>query len=337
MEADLTSKRTCVVVDTCVWRAEPLLRTPLGITLVYTLSRRNSVLGLPEVVELELKNQIVEAGLEAVDKARGPLHILRTVTNDGFFTMDFPDEEAFEKHVEDRLAELEHILVREPFTLAHARAALAMVNAKVPPNRKNQQFKDSAIWQAVLSLSKQFSVVLLTADKGFFIDRDPAKGLGENLINDCAEAGVTVKAYEGIGPYLKALEDEAPSLDRERVKELIIAEARSRLASEAERRKITPTELLAWDISGFATEDPDRVAVDYTLNFKLDPVSTEWRMTEDDPRGVVHGSCYFLPQDSTITNHYIQLIAIKSTGSLMARSFRDYDDSFPFPRPLPWE
>jgi len=179
--------------------------------------------------------------------------------------------------------------------------------------------------------------VLLTTDKAFFIDRNPAKGLAENLMNDCAEAGVTVKAYEGIGPYLNALKGEAPKFDRERVKELITAEAKSRLASEAERLKIIPTELLAWDISGFATESPDRVAIDYTLTFKLDPVSSEWRINRDDPRGVVHGSCYFLPQDSRMTNHYIQRIAIKSIGSLMARSFKDYDESFPFPRPLPWD
>jgi hypothetical protein len=338
MNADFASNRICVVPDSCVWRSEPLLRTPLGITLVYTLSRLNSVLGLPEVVEQELTNGIVTAGLDAVDKSRGPLQTIRTITGDRFFTMGVPDEEAFRMYVAERLTELDRILVREPFTLEHAKAALAMVNAKLPPNGdKNQQFKDSAIWQAVLSLSKRFSVVLLTYDKGFFLDRDPGKGLARNLLDDCNQRGVTVKAYGGIGHYLNTLKGESPEFDREQVKESIVAESKSRLASEADRYKIVPTELLACDISGFATENPDRVAVDYTLTFKLEPVSPEWRINNEDPRGVVHGSCYFLLEENNVTNHYIQRVAIKYIGSLMARSYKDYDDSYPFPRPLPWD
>lgn len=213
-----------------------------------------------------------------------------------------------------------------------------MVNAKMPPNGdNNQQFKDSAIWQAVLSLSNRFSVVLLTKDKGFFQSRDPAKGLATNLLKDCADREITVKAYEGIGQYLNALKGEAPKFDREQVKQLIIPEAKSRIANEGERNKIAPTDLLSEEISGFATEIPDCVAIDYTLTFKLEPISPEWRIDRDDPRGVVHGSCYFLLKEEKVTNHYIQRVAIKSIGSLMARSFKDYDDLYPFPRPLPWD
>jgi hypothetical protein len=211
-----------------------------------------------------------------------------------------------------------------------------MVNGKLPPNGdKNQQFKDSAIWQAVLSLSDRFMVALITADKGFFESRDPARGLAKNLLDDCALRGVTVKAYDGIGAYLNALKGEAPAFNRERVIELILAEAKSRLATMGEPLKITPTELLGREISGFATESSDIVAIDYTLTFKLEPVSPEWRINKDDPRGVVHGSCYFLLQEGKVKDHYIQRVAIKSIGSLTARTFPDFDNSYPFPRPLP--
>jgi hypothetical protein len=331
-------KSTCVVVDTSVWRAELLLKTPLGVTLVYTLSRRRGVVGLPEVVELELKAQIVNAGLEAADKARGPLQLLHTLTDNAFFATELPTSDILSQKVDERIAQLAPVLTREPFTVAHAKSALTMVNAKLPPNgEKNQQFKDSAIWQATLALSLRYSTVLLTNDKAFFRDRDPAKGLAENLVRDCIDAGTEVKAFYGIGPYLDALKGEEPKFDRERAKELIVGDAMPRLKLEAERWMIAPAEILEFNISAFPTENPDRLAIDYTLTFRLDPVSPDGRVERQDQRGIVHGSGYFLPKDSTLTDHYIQRIALRSRGSLYSRDFKDYDDSFAFPRPLPWD
>ncbi len=332
-----SGKPICVVVDTCVWRAEPLLKTPLGVTLVYSVSRRGDVIGLPEVVELELKKQIVEAGLEAADKARGPLHILRTLVDDHFLGTHLPTRDKLSKSVDKRIAQLDPVLVREPFTLQHAKAALAMVNAKMPPNEKNQQFKDSAIWQAALALSVRYSTVLLTNDKAFFRDRDPEKGFAENLVEDCTKAGTAVRGFYGIGPYLEALRVDEPEFDRERAKELILAVAMPRLKLEAERYLSQPTDLLNESIEAFPTENPDRLAIDYTLTFKLDPISSESPRNRDDERGIVHGSGYFLPKENALTDHYIQRIAIKSPGSFSARAFKDYDGSFAFPRPLAWD
>ena len=328
----------CVVVDTSVWRAEPLLKTPLGVTLVYSVSRRGGVVGLPEVVELELKGQIVEAGLEAAERARGPLHILRTLTDDLFFTAELPTADMLTQKVEERIAQLGPVLAREPFTVEHAKAALAMVNAKVPPNgEKDQQFKDSAIWQAVLALSLRYSTVLLTNDKAFFRDRNPEKGLALNLVDDCARAGTDVKGFYGIGSYLEALKGEEPEFDREEAKKLILPVALQRLKGEAEPYKRAPTEVLDFSISAFPTEDPDRLAIDYTLTVKLDPVSPEYQVRGEDYRGAVHGSAYFLPKERKLTDHYIQRIAIKSPWTFFIRSFEDYDGAFAFPRPLSWD
>jgi hypothetical protein len=328
----------CVVVDTSVWRSELLLKTPLGVTLVYTLSRRGGVLGLPEVVESEIKRQIVDAGLESADKARGHLHILHTITDDPFLVTELPTADRFSEKVDERIIQLASILVREPFTLEQAKSALAMVNAKVPPNgEKNQQFKDSAIWQAVLALSVRYSTVLLTNDKAFFRDRDPQNGLAENLVEDCTKARTVVKGFYGIGPYLESLKGDEPKFDCERAKALIVAVAMPRLKRETERLQSVPTKLLDTSISAFPTENPNRLAIDYTLIFQVEPVSSGFPREWEDQRGIVHGSAYFLPADGNLTDNYIQRITIKSPGSLSSRSFQDYDGSFAFPRPLPWD
>lgn len=334
-----SGKRECVVVDTSIWRAEPLLKTPLGVTLGYTLSRRGGVVGLPEVVELELTRQIVEAAQDASDKARRHLHVLRTITDDPLLGVNLPNADVVSRKVNERIAQLAPVLVREPFTLDHAKAALAMVNAKVPPNgRENQQYKDSAIWQAVLSLSMRFSTTFLTTDKAFFHERDPAKGLAENLVEDCAKAGTSVGIFFGVGPYLESLKRDEPVLDIERARELLVAFALPLLNREAERVRVVVGELLDSNISAFPTERGDRLAIDYTLTFKVDRIPPEQRDVLGIPdKGIVHGSCYFFLKDSSITDHYVQRIALKGGGGRYTRDFKDYDSSFPIPRPLPWD
>ncbi len=218
------------------------------------------------------------------------MHILRTLTDDPFLGAELPTLDKLNQKVDERIAQLAPVLTREPFTVEHAKAALAMVNAKVPPNgEKNQQFKDSAIWQAVLALSLRYSTVLLTNDKAFFRDRDAAKGLAKNLIEDCTKAGTVVTGFCGITPYLEALRGDEPKFDRERAKALILDVTRQRLKLEVERYLLVPTELLGDSISAFPTENPDRLAIDYTLSFKLDPVSPEYRVEWADQRGIALG------------------------------------------------
>lgn len=178
-ESDTTGRKPdCVVIDTCIWRSNLLLKTPVGVSLVYTLRRQDGFIGLPEVVEGELKEQVVEEGLKAAEQLAKWSRIINTLT-DSSFPPSLPTQIELEKIVDARIAELAPILVRVPFTLGHAKAALVMVNAKLPPNgSQNQQFKDSVIWQAVLTLSQEYTVHLITNDRAFLLDRnDPSKGL----------------------------------------------------------------------------------------------------------------------------------------------------------------
>jgi len=60
-----SSQQTFVLVDTSVWRAQPLLRTPLGDALIHYVRRTGSKIALPEVVELEVTKQLFRAVSEA--------------------------------------------------------------------------------------------------------------------------------------------------------------------------------------------------------------------------------------------------------------------------------
>src|SRR5687767_1960869 len=97
-----------------------------------------------------------------------------------------PSEAEFEESAKSRLQELNSLLRRVPFTLEHAKSALKRVNDETPPNGpKNQQFKDSAIWEAVIELSETYPVHFVTEDKGFFEGREIRRGLAQALKAEC--------------------------------------------------------------------------------------------------------------------------------------------------------
>ena len=127
------------------------------------------------------------------------------------------------------------MLVRVPFTFEHAKAALNMVIAKSPPNMpRDQQFKDSAIWQAVLTLSRDYTVRLLSNDRGFLVDRsDPTKGLAANLLEDSRRAGATITVHCDLPSCLKAITCDVSSFDQARLVSLITDALMPRLRAEA--------------------------------------------------------------------------------------------------------
>jgi len=120
-ESDTAGRKPdCVVLDTNIWRSDLLLKTPMGVSLIYTLGRQGGFIGLPEVVEGELKEQVVEEGLKAAEQLAKSSRIINTLT-DSSFSPSLPTQIALEKIVDARLAELAPILVRVPFMLEHAK------------------------------------------------------------------------------------------------------------------------------------------------------------------------------------------------------------------------
>ncbi|MDQ3653281.1 MAG: PIN domain-containing protein [Acidobacteriota bacterium] len=170
-------KQICVVVDTNTFvHSTLLLGTPLGMALLFSLGV-NGRLGMPEVLEQEIVKRAVSHARDMADKISRNLESLKTITGKELI-LPLPTNHELKKYVEDRLRELSDKFVRVPFTLDHAKSSLQRVMEESPPNgEKDQQFKDSAIWESVLELAKSYEVHFITKDKGFYYQRDPKKGL----------------------------------------------------------------------------------------------------------------------------------------------------------------
>lgn len=318
VEQQCDNKADCVVIDSNVWRSELLLRTPLGVSFVYTLGRQRGFIGLPEVVEGELTRQIMEVGDKARQTIEESSRILSILTDSpcGAF---LPSETDVRKKVADRIDELAPLMVRVPFTLEHAKAALEMVNAKMPPNgEKNQQFKDSALWRAVLTLSSDYCVHLVTNDRAFLLDRgDPSRGLAKNLQADCDNLSTLVGIYCDLRTCLAAIRRDAPTVDTSRVLSSILPALEIPLRKEATRHRFVPGEVLSTDVKAYRIPAADRLAIDYIITKECEEDAS---LANDDYTNravptnicaIVHGSCYYAPNAGTVFDNIVQCITIK--------------------------
>lgn len=128
---------------------------------------------------------------------------------------EVPNKAQLEAAVKERLTDLDDVIIRSFFTFEHAKSALRRINEKTQPNgENNQQFKDSAIWEAILTLSDSYTIYFISADKHFFKNREKqTEELADNLLNECKKKGSKVSIYNNMASCIKALQQDVPSLD----------------------------------------------------------------------------------------------------------------------------
>jgi PIN domain len=298
------AKAICVVIDTNIWRSEWLLRTARGAALLFNLRQSNGVLGMPEVIEREIVKHTVAAGVDCIKKIESHFQMLRVLV--GSTAYEVPTVEQLQTHAKSRLDELKSLFVPVPFTLEHAKSALDRVNSGLPPNGpKNQQYKDSAIWEAIIDLARSYRVYFLTNDKAFFRDPEkPIKGLADNLAAECREIGGDIHIYRDISSCLEDLQKHAAPLDRN---ELAIAiEAKivfSSLEKAAASRDYSLTgERISVSISPFATEQIDKLALTFELAYRLADVSENETAPRLEPTLTVKGNCFYNPITKEVSN-----------------------------------
>jgi PIN domain-containing protein len=171
-----------VVLDTNIWvHRTHLLRSGLGPSLVSVLATARAVLGLPAVVEREIRAHTYSVAMKKVEDAQAHSRLMGTTVP------ELPTKEQASNAVDRRLAELGSI-ERVPFTLAHAERALDRVFERTAPSDRSQQFKDAAIWEAVCELAARLPVHFVTDDKAFFEGHEPQKGTALSLQQEIATA-----------------------------------------------------------------------------------------------------------------------------------------------------
>lgn len=170
-----------VVLDTNIWLKELALNSGAGSALRFFLKHRSARLALPEVVRLEVQNNLrrtIEEAIESV--AKGNRHLLTLFGS--MKEIVLPTQPEIDRLVSDVFARLGVEILDMPFSLESARSSFLKTVARVPPSDKTQEFKDGVLWANCLELLDQDDVLFATQDKAFCLNRELGKGLAENLL-----------------------------------------------------------------------------------------------------------------------------------------------------------
>jgi PIN domain len=247
-----------------------MLRSSLGIALIYAIRQHDAKIGLPEVIEREVEKHGLAVGLEAiaaVEKAEQQLErlLFRRVT------FGAPGETDIKKGIEERLQQLGPLFERVPLTLHHARMALDRVNSRVAPSGKRQEYKDSLIWEAVVELAARFQVILVTEDSGFFRGEE----LESSLQEECVQKQLSIRGFRSLEGCLTALAPTLPATYSDEVREKIKAALRKWSEEKITEYGNEAKVVKEVDLKLFATEDPSRFALSFTTGGDVMPGSPE--------------------------------------------------------------
>ncbi len=164
--------------------------------------------------------------------------------------------------------------------------------------KKNQQFKDSAIWEAILSLLREdYEVHFVTEDKGFFMNRNENCGrLAKNLNEDCKNLGQEVFIYKDLKSCLDQLQADVPELDKTSIILGIDKEINSNLSQDLLSETGFEITKFSQDlslVSAFITEATNKLALEFELKYYL----SDFQNTEENERHnsilTVEGECMY--------------------------------------------
>lgn len=174
-----------VVFDTNIWKSALYFRSPMGSAVRHFLRKNGTVVGLPEVIELEVRRWVradIGEAIVSITKSEDRLRSIMGKLNE----VKLPSPEQIDQFVETVTDGFEPQLLRLPFDLEGARESFLRTVDKRVPSDKSQEFKDGLVWYACKKFLESDTVFLVTNDKAFFEDRDTTKGLADALKQEIA-------------------------------------------------------------------------------------------------------------------------------------------------------
>lgn len=319
-------KPICIIVDTNIWCSSLLLKSEFGPALLHVLKRCNGKLGIPEIIELEVPKQIIKRGKAAISNIEQGFREVGAIIG-SHSPYEVPSENDIVGKIHYRFRELDDLIERVEMNMIHVRSAINRINSELPPNGpKNQQFKDSMIWEAALELSKEFSVHLVTKDGGFY-KRGEQTEIAPELKEECTKRGAPIYVHRELRDCIKYLRDEIPDIDYDILSMAIKIRIEHKLREDAASHLLDIGELLNFNIDAFYTENHDILALGYDLLFNGIDISSDDNNPKLSPIIIAKGDCKYSMSKKTAENISIQEIDYKwanTTGLVEKRSVRLY-------------
>lgn len=255
-----------VVLDSNIWISELGLTTVRGAALLHYLLRRDYILAIPEVVKTEVEwhvRRILSGHRADIErKHRQLLSVFGKLKE-----LVLPTEDQIATRAAEVFADLPTRVREIPFALPSARASFEKLVQGAPPSSdKNQQFKDGAIWADCMELLREGDVVLVTADRGFFQDRQVANGLASNLRKEAAGYPHRIDVFHELTDLLESITSPA-KVD----KSLLVREFRSSSGDTFQNLLDSNGFELSGepvvDVSFYITEKPEQLYIEFSVTY----------------------------------------------------------------------
>ena len=285
---------THIIVDCNEWIRLKWLGSPVGLKFLSLLQGAKTVyLAIPEVLEMELDKHRARSAKILLEKLHSAVDEVGVVTGNplagGIVTLT---EEAVEVGIRNRLTRVSRQVVYPPLTLDEVRNALTRINNETPPNGpKNQQAKDSLLWEACVSLSRSSIVNLVTGDGGFYKNRNSKLGLADALLDESVVASGRLNVFASLEALIQALFPESSVESEPGARELDLKEVLADAAinklnqSQIARDLRAEPSLRGVFVNYFRGESPHTFVVSFTVFYYIAAASVR------DGEAAISGEC----------------------------------------------
>lgn len=265
-----------IVLDSNIWLSELGLNTSRGAATRFFIKQKQAKLALPEVIKEEVERNLYNSLYEYSKDIQKNHRQLLTVFGQ-LKEVVLPSEEDIDIKSKGLFNEVKVPLQQIPFTLESSRSSLSKINNKQPPSDKNQQFKDGVIWADCLNLLNQDDVFLVTGDKAFFKDRIYKNGLAINLAEEASQYNNNLTIYSSLTDLLEEIRTDIIIENSYLVSEFTETIKES-MNSMLERNGFHISSEAAVNILPFVTEDPEKLYIEFTIEFGCSDSRDEGRI-----------------------------------------------------------
>ena len=263
------------IFDTNIWMKTNLMRSSVGSALILNIDLASAKIGLPEVVREETMQNLIHRGLEHAERIHDSwsaiCRIAPRLDDDWPYV---PDEKSLRSYLNERWEKLSPIIELFPTKPQHTMGAYRRVLKREAPNGpKDQQFKDSVIWECLLDLAEHSEVIFISADKGFYEGRRYEHGLARNLATELEEEGRSIRIHPDVSIVSAELEQSIPTIDFEKLKESIVKLNCSRWSESASEKDFEIGDRTDFELVTIPLGKTSELALQFSVEFNLNEVN----------------------------------------------------------------
>ena len=254
-----------ILFDASTWISQVGLRSQNGAAVRFFARQHNATIAIPEVVQVEveenLTNRMLELRKKAADGHRQLLPLFGQLQN-----LPLPTEDDVRNAVKNIIPDIDVPTRHIPLNLDVARSSMMKLMRKVPPSSRKEQFRDGVIWAHCLELLSEGDVYFITEDSDFFDNADFKRGLASELVEEMESKSTKHKVF--LKRTLAELVEEMQigfELSKLEIFEKVYKSQHDDLDELLDSNGFVMGEIIEGEIKYFATERADRVYITFDL------------------------------------------------------------------------